>query len=65
MKFNARRTLKTDRRANAYVTDPFVVEHTSGLIVHTCLTWREAIIWRDRFETDERAAQDELAAVAV
>lgn len=58
MNFNARRALPTDRRDNTYVTDRFVVEHISGLIVFTCLSWREAIMWRDRFEADELAAQE-------
>jgi hypothetical protein len=50
MNFNARRTTDTDRFNGKPIADRFVVEHYTGRIVATCLTWREAIIQRDRLE---------------
>lgn len=54
MAYNARRTLPAERDAG--ITLPYVVEHVSGRIATTCLTWREAIMKRDELEEEEQVA---------
>lgn len=55
MNFNARRTLPAER--NEGIALPYVVEHICGRIAATCLTWREALMMRDRLEEKEQALE--------